>query len=420
MVGSPTATEYRRAKNGLYLRLYNLFRLFQQANRFVTKDLGTSLGITESFLLIELDSVRERTAQDLCYLLKVDKSVVSRNLHALMSRGYVKAVRSDQDRRSNMLEVTPKGKKFLERYDELSNEVMLSHLSLLSRDEQDKLVAIFRHYADNTDAGPGLLREKDLPFRVEVRRMTRVLGMLKKTFMDSPLNTAQWQVLAELDESNGKISYVEIAKKLTAPASSISTIVGILESKGCVARASRGRGRHPNEISVTKKGSDVLRGIEETYCAHIANALAGLPDSDLHALEDLLQNYLGLSGVVAREGSREIRLIETEQERKRARAFLVENLILFRKHLDLPDIIMAEDSWCWAMYDDQNVLQAVAETRKNAEGAILVNYAAAPRELDLAQQKSFLEKVFGLTRSRNGSEEIRVPPGSLAQEVLQQ
>lgn len=403
-------TAYRETRNGIFLRLYHLFRKVQQSNRFITRDLGTDLGIAESSLLLNIDS-RKAGAKDLAKLLKLDTSVVSRNLSTLVSKGYIETSRSTLDARSKILTITQKGRHFLKRYDELSNKTIGDRLKALRGHEDAFLVEMFRHFADSAGVEKGVLREIDLPLRVEFRRVTTALGLLKKYFMNGSLNVAQWQVLAELEAEVAEHSHIDLAEKLSISASSISTIMAILEKKKCVIRT----GGTP---SLTPTGIRILRQTEEEYCARIAKAFSDVPDDKLEHFETVLSKYLGLSDIVAHQGSSDLVLLTKEEDLKRARAFLVENLLLIRKHLDLPSRIMAEDSLCLALQSG-SVIVAVAEIREEDGHAALINFAASPSNLDLKQQKDFLEKVCEFGSSRTGAARVDVSANAVAGSLLE-
>ena len=71
-------------------------------------------------ILVIIDENPEKTQQELCNGLGVDKSTFAISLDRLADRGLVRRVRSEEDRRRNSLRLTAKGKATL--------EAMLAHI----------------------------------------------------------------------------------------------------------------------------------------------------------------------------------------------------------------------------------------------------------------------------------------------------
>jgi DNA-binding MarR family transcriptional regulator len=65
-------------------------------------------------ILVIIDQNPEKTQQQLCEGIGVDKSTFAISLDRLADRGLLRRVRSDEDRRSNWLRLTAKGKAALD------------------------------------------------------------------------------------------------------------------------------------------------------------------------------------------------------------------------------------------------------------------------------------------------------------------
>jgi DNA-binding MarR family transcriptional regulator len=83
-----------------------------------------------------------RTARDIAVHGVMHKSTVSRAVSALQERGLIQRSANVQDRREELLELTPAGRSI---YDALAPEALAFEeglISVLSRDEQDSLSAL--------------------------------------------------------------------------------------------------------------------------------------------------------------------------------------------------------------------------------------------------------------------------------------
>ena len=85
----------------------NLVRQFGLMNQGVA---GTDLSLSAVHAIIEIGLAQKRSARDLCDLLLLEKSTVSRLVRQLIKRGDVIETRSTDDLRMKMLSLTPSGK----------------------------------------------------------------------------------------------------------------------------------------------------------------------------------------------------------------------------------------------------------------------------------------------------------------------
>jgi DNA-binding MarR family transcriptional regulator len=94
------------------------------------------LAPTQFGILVMIDENPEKTQQELCEGIRIDKSTFAISLDRLADRGLLERVRSEEDRRRNSLRLTAKGKATL--------EAMLVHIERHERRVFGRLSAVER------------------------------------------------------------------------------------------------------------------------------------------------------------------------------------------------------------------------------------------------------------------------------------
>jgi DNA-binding MarR family transcriptional regulator len=104
-------------------------------------------------IVILVDANPEMTQQQLCETIRVDKSTFAITLNRLEDKRLIRRVRSEKDRRQNMLRLTKKGSTLL--------KAILAHVERherrvfagLSEKEQRQLVTLLKKIGDPKSAG---------------------------------------------------------------------------------------------------------------------------------------------------------------------------------------------------------------------------------------------------------------------------
>src|SRR5579864_6240253 len=94
-------------------------QIVRRFNRFYTRQIGvlqehlleSQFSLTEVRVLYELAHREKLTAKDLCLDLGLDRGYVSRMLQSFETNGWITSTPSPDDRRSQLLSLTAKGRK---------------------------------------------------------------------------------------------------------------------------------------------------------------------------------------------------------------------------------------------------------------------------------------------------------------------
>lgn len=122
-------------------------RLVRELGFMNTTLAGTDYPPSAVHALIEIGQQGALAARDLCGLLNLDKSSVSRMLRRLVEGGEVEVAQDGRDARSKLLSLTRQGQKKLSAINALASSQANAALSLLSAGEQQRAVDGMTAYA---------------------------------------------------------------------------------------------------------------------------------------------------------------------------------------------------------------------------------------------------------------------------------
>jgi DNA-binding MarR family transcriptional regulator len=112
--------------------------------------------------LFKLRRARTMTVAELARELQMDAGAMTRLLDRLEKKGLCKRVRSTEDRRVVMVELTPDGEAAAELVPGVLSEVLNSHLAGFSKTEWQALMTYLRRMIDN---GEAMRKAQGLPER---------------------------------------------------------------------------------------------------------------------------------------------------------------------------------------------------------------------------------------------------------------
>jgi DNA-binding MarR family transcriptional regulator len=269
----------------------------------------------------------------------------------------------------------------LNHYDEISDLLLQDDLHGLSKGAQRRIERYFNQLADGLGAAKAEQRKGDHPVRTAMRRLTHAFGILKPAFMGSSLNSAQWQLLTELAYRGKEPSIAQLSQRLSTPGNTIATMLRDLENKKLLVRQADPVDKRRVTLLLTTEGRAVISQIERTASARFAKALSTFSSAEMEDFVHLLRLFIGpLAGEISLAPNIVIYHIESEDERRTARAFLVTELVHSGRQLDLRETVMTSKSLCFKLQIDRT-LGAVTEVRER-NGDLKIVHAAGTAALE--------------------------------------
>ncbi len=219
--------------NNLYQTILHQFRHLQKRNRAVSVVGESKISLVESHLLTEIDSAKAVTGMELAQKMNLPKQEVSRLGGKLIAQGLV-AQAKGPDRRAKLYSLTATGQSIVKTIDEKANILLEELLTPLTSQQRKKLEELMREISDVAKIEKLNHRPQEHPLRVEIRRITRALTLLKAKVFDSPLNPTEWHILSEIQEHGSSVSLSTIAMELNLSLATVSSSLKQLRRRNLV------------------------------------------------------------------------------------------------------------------------------------------------------------------------------------------
>jgi len=294
---------------------------------------------------------------ELSELFAIEKSIISRAVQSICKKQFLQLKTQDLDARRKTIEVTTKGRAFIKRYDRLSNESLERGFHCLLADQKENLVRWFTCLNDALKAPPPAKSANDHAFRVEMRRMTHALRILKPNYLGSGLSMTEWQVLGELAHHPQVTTARQLISLLTIPQPVLSALLSDMEAVGFLSRSQHVSDKRSQRLTISKKGLRKILEIEERASPQLDAALDMIPVGIVDRGIDSLRDYIGLTprGSVW-DGKSELVKVATIEQKQGCRAFLLEQLVSQRRHFKIDaGTLLHDESLNYALIEDGTV-----------------------------------------------------------------
>ena len=140
---------------------------------------------------------------------------------------------------------------------------------------------------------------------IDIRKIVRSINLeSKKIQKDFGISIPQLLCLQYLSRQNNYQSTVSgLMKFLSLNSSTITGIINRLESKSLVARLPKMGDKRITYVSLTSKGSKLLKEAPEILHDQLSKKIKSLPDQKLHAIKESLDIIISAMGIEAMDAS---------------------------------------------------------------------------------------------------------------------
>jgi len=400
------------AKAARYDQLRELFREHQKRSKFVRQAYGTDLTISDCFILVEIDINPLASVTWLARRLNQEKSGVSRAVQYLVEAGYLTSGPSKRDGRGKELGLTGTARSFLAVHAAFNSAQLAEFTANVTIDELVELQAFFKTFADGMQAEQELLRPQESPLLIEMRRISRAIGIFGgSSFAGSGYSAVEWQIFSELHYSAGPVHACDLSPLLATSLNNTSRILARYERQGLIKRTPNPADKRSLMLSLTGEGEKALQRIQAGFNSRLETAFAGCTVKQLERFIFVFRKYLGLEQDPAHipllPGVRG-ELLQPPAARSEGRAFVVLQLMRLGKLLELPERLLAAGHHCFALRAEAQ-LGAVLELAECAGGYELINFAAAPAFEDTDLTRLFVQRVLRRLLAKGDSMQLSVP-----------
>jgi MarR family transcriptional regulator for hemolysin len=363
-----------------YQRLYRIFRLLHQRNRYVAEEPSTGLTLLEAHLLTELDASPNMTQSDLLSLLQVDQSTLSRTIKRL-ERSHLVTVKSDTaDARRKRLALAEKGRKLVVRSDELTDETFDELSARLSPLEAASIGKLYQAIADGLGHPAGNQRPGESSYRFHQRRITRCFGLLRDDVWGVGRPGTQWQVLTEVASATSPYRTIALANKLSISGSALWSHLNALEEEGLIARAADDNDRRSVLVEATARGRHESATIESRAAELLARALSDVSPKMVEKWTTTLERFAQVSD--ASESSElpgcNYKLAIRTAERVDARAFIISALAASGEAHTAPEVLAGSKELVVQVVHKDGIVAVLSGPKVDSSWSITVAATRAP------------------------------------------
>ncbi|MBX7138540.1 MAG: MarR family transcriptional regulator [Oligoflexia bacterium] len=395
-----------------YAKLYDLFLSFNRRLLKILSELKSPLNTNESHLLQEVYAGLG-VARDLSQTLSLQKSTISRVLSSLSQQGLLIVAGARDDRRVKTLKLSTAGLDLLLQDIAIRNREVDLCVEPLVQDERERLLKILHALANGLGAPVFHAQAEVNPLLVEIRRLTRAMGFIGPNCMGTGMSVAECQILHLLHQDHSELSMQEIAVKLSfAEPSEFSRLIKEMVRRGLViktaAKADRrrqilrlgARGRQTAQVNIERAAKWLQEGLK--------NVLADERRELIKLVEKFVNAPLAFAISALPEGV-EIRVLETAEELKAGRVFLIESY--FRSNLahQAPEVLAGSSNLCVGAWIDRQI-KALLEIQRGSRGKYVMHNLLVAK--DVAQSsvpRHLLHAALRALEGEGGVEFLEFP-----------
>ena len=330
----------------IFLQMHRLFKRLQQRNRFVDIEPTSALTLAEAHLLKESITQPNLTQAGYQKLFSLPQSHIARVINRLARRGFLVKKVDPNDSRAIRVLLTPAGQAAVALSDRVTNECYESFARLLKKTEKKELTRFFKEIADGYGHPAAKLRQGELEYSLQQRRITRCFKLLGKRVFDSDFNSTQWQLLSVLAESATPMSAHSITQKIGLTAGAITAVIKDLLKKNLILVVTNRLDKRAINISITPLGRKAIFEVEQTAADELKHALKNHTHRQCREWLAILTRYVVDSDesiAVAMIGAT-IKQFVDQSDKASARALLISLLVQQNLQQFCPALLAGEDN----------------------------------------------------------------------------
>ena len=310
-------------------------------------------------------------AGDLARELKQQKSKVSRILTSLERKQYLSSSIAEGDRRTRELSFTPKGKALLTELDQSNNQMACRMWESLDAGEFEEIRLALTALADGLGASPVTARIDEHPLFVQQRRLGAVTGMSGKVYMSSGHDILGFQVLFELYRSEEPLRFLELVRVLPFEPTRLSRQLAAYVQQGMLETLAVSDDKRGVAYSLTPQGRRKFEEMDLRIAGQYEAALRNYTISSPVRLAALLHNVHSAPFPEILDSTIRVKACSSAADYRRARAFLVEELVRQQKHHSLSSELLPESNLCLLALRGEQIV-CCCEIRRQQERAMLL------------------------------------------------
>ena len=402
--------------------LYESICSMHRRNRTVASAYDTPLTPLESNTLPEIEANPGINLVELKNRLHLDQVSTTRLIQGLAKEGLVTQEKSKTDRRFKEIRLTAKGRKMFELS---SARAFATHQSALERvpAKQRKLfVSLFRKFNDALGAEAAAELPSDAATMREVRRISRVLGLLSRAmFGHAECSAIEWYTLDLLSRPGASSHVVDLADLLGAPTKTFAALVQRLISRGFIKQSVNAQDNRYRTITLTPAGKSLYRKRRAAAEKLLGEALSKIPQSERRTLTELFSLYTGMNlpseGTVV-AASLLLRRLSNADLLPEARAFIYRERVKQGLVDSTSTDLLGESSVTYAVWLNDKMVAVASFTPSTRQGTWSISHLIwADFFRNTSAQYACVQKLFDQFSVFTGCTSIITPTAEISESV---
>jgi DNA-binding MarR family transcriptional regulator len=232
------------------------------------------------------------------------------------------------------------------------------------------------------------------------------MGLLGSDFLGTGLSVEDVQILTALAHHGHAVGLAQITAHLPYSQSAVSRLADSLIKQGLMAKTVDPADRRRFFVHLTLEGKRCINTALDTASRALEPACVAL-GKRYARLEEALMRFLPEATVAAKESSVTVHHVESDAERRLARAFLMEELVRTQRHLDASETLISRENTVLTLNSDENIV-GVLEVSKRGHRYYVENFALAAQHPTSGTLMLLLDGLRTLDRPAHGARSIVV------------
>ncbi len=346
-----------------YKKLHRGFLLLQRRMRSLRTQIDFPLDSISAIIVLWIGFKPVLHFGELQRYLRIPKATLSRLMQSLVDKGYLRASVTASDTRKKQYEYTEEGLQLLAQLDTVNNRLVRLGTYPLTPDQRASVIEAVRALATGLGAPPAAGHPGEEPLFTEIRRISRVSGMVGSNYLGSGHDIMLYHIFSELGLRGRLVPLKFFTKTLRIPPSSLSREISKFVSRGWIEKLHSRRDRKLVLLRLTEKGRQHYEECEEMMATRYQEALRGTP---LETVREWIAAFAPLEGLeppALHDGPIAAERCESDAALHEARVFVVEELLRSNQRPKKPEAIIPTDHDCIAIREAGKLLALVLAPR---------------------------------------------------------
>ena len=339
--------------------LVNIFK-FRLRRRLIGDPYGeTGLTIAEADILDHLSFAGRASQRELCSVIGIDKSGISRHCRALERKGFVASCPVRAREYKFVLSVEPKGARLRMRLDHRNSEIMEQCLKDFSKSELQRLEAYIDRVASLLGAAAVGQRPGVHPVFHQITRVARAFGTIDGGILSSALSLNELYVLWVMGEAGQTVLSQSLYNHLPIESSVLARCIDRLAADDLIAKEQSPFDARTWTLTLKEKGQSHMRAFAAGIEQKVTTLSSQVPASQIEDGAALLRRCAGKYADCRWIGDEyKLQGLKTETERGLARAYYIEALVRMRAHSLAGERLFSGESRCFAFQHSEEYKSA--------------------------------------------------------------